>query len=115
VKKLTTKDYNRKAVDKYQQKPEVKKRLKVYRRIANLKRYGMTIESYDLLLKKQGYKCAICKTPEPKGNGRFHVDHSHQSNKVRGLLCLHCNTLLGYAKDDETVLIAAALYIKQRN
>ena len=32
---------------------------------------------------------------------------------MRGLLCPHCNTLLGYAKDSDIVLMKAIKYIKE--
>ena len=69
--------------------------------------YGITIEQYDALLAKQGNACAICAAPEPRGMGVFHVDHCHNSLRVRGLLCTECNMGLGKFKDSpltETVV-----------
>lgn len=75
-----------------------------------LRTYGLTMDQYEALLRVQGGSCAICKGP-PKGKGRFHVDHCHTTNVVRGLLCQTCNVLLGNAKDNVAVLDAAIAYL----
>lgn len=74
--------------------------------------YGMTNNDYNMLLIKQGMKCAICKLEEAGGqNNRFHVDHCHITGRVRGLLCHHCNKGLGQLKDSKTVLLTAINYL----
>src|SRR6266403_544492 len=56
-----------------------------------LRRYGLTLDDYDRILRGQGGACAICGTREPGGKkGRFTVDHCHESGKIRGLLCINC-------------------------
>lgn len=52
------------------------------------------------MLAGQGGHCALCPaTPESLTVGRYrtylHVDHEHESGKVRGLLCPDCNLILG--------------------
>ena len=54
-------------------------------------RYNLTPAQYQSMLTKQGGKCALCSA-EPK---TFHVDHCHNTGKVRGLLCHKCNIRLG--------------------
>jgi hypothetical protein len=71
-------------------------------------KYRLTPEDFDDLVEKQQNKCAICGAPEPK----FHVDHDHQTNKIRGLLCSHCNLMLGHARDNIETLLAAIEYLK---
>jgi hypothetical protein len=79
----------------------------------NLKKhYGIDYDQYDEMLAAQNGKCAICPSTEPGGKGRFHVDHCHTTGKVRGLLCHHCNTMLGLAKDSIQTLEKAIHYLK---
>ena len=73
--------------------------------------YGITIEDYDRMLAEQGGKCAICPRTNPVNGGRFHVDHDHNTGKIRGLLCSNCNTSIGLAQDNPEILISAAHYI----
>ena len=57
------------------------------------KQYGITPEQFLDMLDAQGGKCAICK--EPLRPGKYtHVDHDHNSGKVRELLCNLCNVQL---------------------
>lgn len=74
--------------------------------------YNITLDEYNLLLKEQDYKCALCGTEKAGGRGTFHVDHDHKTGKVRGLLCHHCNTGLGLFYDSENLLLKAILYLK---
>lgn len=74
--------------------------------------YGITLKDYDLLYEQQNGLCAICGTDTPGGPGeRFRVDHNHETNEVRGLLCNNCNRGLGYLKDSPTILSKALAYL----
>jgi len=58
------------------------------------------------MFEKQNHRCAICDTEIHDIAGendvnRGVVDHCHQSNKIRGLLCHHCNRALGLMKDSK--------------
>lgn len=64
------------------------------------------------MLFDQGKQCAIC---EADFGDTPCVDHCHESGAVRGLLCRSCNTLLGQAKDNTTILQAACNYLNRRN
>lgn len=65
---------------------------------------------YVLMLKQQDGLCAVCKNELPIGRGR-HVDHDHGNGSVRGVLCTRCNSILGFAHDNETVLQNAIEYL----
>lgn len=74
--------------------------------------YGITIENYNQLLKKQKNKCAICyKEQKHKRKRRFDIDHCHKTNKVRGLLCDKCNVGLGKFEDNIKFLNRAIKYL----
>lgn len=77
------------------------------------RKFGITLEQYDAMLLSQGNCCAVCKSPEPGGMGSFHVDHCHDTGKIRSLLCIMCNTALGRVKDNPELLEALAAYVRQ--
>jgi Recombination endonuclease VII len=79
-----------------------------------LRQYGITIADYDRMLADQGGKCAICPTDSPGRHGRFHVDHCHETGKVRGLLCSNCNRGLGLFQDNAHYLMTASKYVATR-
>jgi hypothetical protein len=82
------------------------------RRSALKRAYGITPEEWDAMFEAQGKACAACKRPEHRGKG-WHTDHCHATGKVRGILCNHCNLLLGYAADDPMILLQNVEYLKQ--
>ena len=77
-------------------------------------KYGITLADYNAMLLQQNSKCKICFSTEPKGFGRFHVDHDHKTGKVRGLLCSHCNVGLGHFKENAALLRDAASYVETK-
>lgn len=60
-----------------------------------MKQYGLTMAEYEVMLVRQNGVCAICQGPDPDGRD-LAVDHSHETGRVRGLLCRSCNTMLGF-------------------
>ena len=59
--------------------------LKKYDRNINLKKlYGITLKDYEIILQKQGNGCAVCNGPPLGKSSQFHVDHSHETGKIRG-------------------------------
>lgn len=82
-------------------------------------RYGLSLERHAEMLKEQGFVCAICKTEEEFLNSRtgrkqeLSVDHCHETDRVRGLLCVGCNRGLGYFKDSKEALRAAITYLEK--
>lgn len=79
---------------------ETKQRLYGGSREYHLKRrYGIGQAEVDVMLAAQGGVCAVCDKPDPE-----HVDHDHNTGKVRGLLCFNCNQALGNVRDDIAIL-----------
>jgi hypothetical protein len=56
-----------------------------------LKKYGINEVEYNRKLKAQDHRCAICKKHKSEFSYSLHVDHSHKTGKIRGLLCYYCN------------------------
>jgi hypothetical protein len=59
-------------------------------------KYGLKSGYYDLTVKTQNGCCAICTLPTSK----LVIDHCHQTNKLRALLCRKCNSMLGMCNDN---------------
>lgn len=82
-------------------------------------KYGITADEYEEILIKQAGLCAICRQPEKKQYKgkitKLHVDHNHETEKIRQLLCHSCNMMIGYAKEDSEVLRKAADYIERHS
>ena len=109
---------------KYKQRPEVKERHRIATRNyyhtpngkaagrrQSLKRlYNISIEQYDMLFNSQHGVCAICSKPQ-RDNRKLFVDHDHETNKVRGLLCDKCNFILGLSGESPSVLQEGINYL----
>lgn len=81
-------------------------------------KYGITWRSYVWMHKKQRWVCAICGELESVNAKVFSirkkslsVDHNHETNAIRGLLCNECNTGLGKFKDKVSLLRRAISYL----
>ena len=57
--------------------------------------YGITtFQKLEMIRAQEGH-CKICRK-EFVDSRRTHVDHCHETNKIRGILCVSCNTRLGW-------------------
>jgi len=76
--------------------------------------YGITHEEYLGILAKQNYACAICEGELiPGTNKKPHIDHCHETGKVRGVLCKGCNTALGFLGDNIEGVKRALAYLSE--
>lgn len=79
--------------------------------------YGMTPEKYDAMHRAQNGCCAICGGPEVathKGRLKMlHVDHNHDTGRVRELLCFRCNAMIGSALENPEILRSAISYLEK--
>lgn len=67
-----------------------------------LRRYGITME--QLLALPEA--CQICDSTE-----NLCIDHDHETEAVRGVLCRECNVALGMFRDDPKRLARALNYL----
>ena len=88
-----------------------KEQLALYKKEWNIKKYGLSLEDYNNMLDKQNHNCEICSVSFL--DNKHFIDHCHTTNKVRGLLCLNCNTGLGHFKDNTERLTQAINYLQE--
>lgn len=73
--------------------------------------YRLSLSTYQAMYEAQNRACAICGTPREALE--LVIDHNHKTGKVRGLLCVSCNTGIGHLKDSPDVLDAAIAYLEE--
>lgn len=83
----------------------------------HMKKYDMDYDDYKEMLNSQSGKCLICGSTGDlsKPYRPLMIDHNHITGNVRGLLCQHCNFLIGQAKDDIDILKSAIKYLEDNN
>lgn len=88
-----------------EQREEERRRHRAYKLAQN---YGLTPEDFRRMLTECDNKCQVCGEP-----GRLNVDHCHETHRVRGILCVRCNTGIGSFRDEPELLIKAAAYLSK--
>lgn len=74
------------------------------------KKYKIGVAEWHAMFALQHGVCAICHCHQRYQS--LAVDHCHKTGKVRGLLCVNCNRMLGKAFDSPIRLRNAAAYIE---
>ena len=102
IKEITKKRHRRLRLDPAYR--EIERR----RYIQNsIKQYGLTLEQFDAMFEAQKGVCAICGKPQMMAHGktgvlfRLFIDHNHETGKIRGLLCGHCNLDLHVVENED--------------
>jgi hypothetical protein len=93
-----TKKRNR---ERYQNDPEYAQYKKDMNKVSL---YGMTWDEFHAL----SPVCETCGSTE-----RLFIDHDHETGKVRGRLCHGCNSVLGFAKDNPSVMRNLIQYLEK--
>lgn len=79
-------------------------------------RYGIDFSQREAMLEEQGGCCRLCRLPVEFGkaskSGGAHLDHCHQTGRVRSVLCGKCNMSMGFFGDDPVQLRRAAEYLE---
>ena len=91
--------------------------LRIQRR-SRIKKYNLTLEQFEDMVKQQKGKCLGCGKSFPTDRAPA-IDHDRkccQGNKscgkcVRGILCKFCNLGLGYAQDNIQTLKNWIIYL----
>lgn len=68
-------------------------------------KYGISADAWNKLFAFQDFRCAICRRDTPIGKTGWHTDHDHNSGKVRGILCLDCNVVVGKIENGWPVIV----------
>jgi hypothetical protein len=103
------------AKDRYNIDPNAhKQRTKVNQRSYTAKKFGLTFSELEAMYVQQDNRCAICGVSEEDHGKYLAIDHCHQTGKVRGLLCMSCNTGLGNFKDRSDLLMLAIMYLGEK-
>ena len=76
-------------------------------------KYKITYKEFENMMIEQNFRCAICGIHASDHKKTLHIDHCHSSGKVRGLLCHHCNIMIGMAKENTDNLLSAIEYLTQ--
>ena len=108
-------EYHRNYIQKYRHKPSRRVRTleqdRRYQHAATCKRYGITPEIYQATFLAQGSCCASCGSPDSGGKHSWHIDHDHETNLFRGILCHHCNVGVGVFKENRSLMLKAIEYL----
>lgn len=73
--------------------------------------YGITSNEFERLQAEQGGRCACCgEIPEKVLN----VDHDHETDQVRGLICYRCNQGIAYLGDNRDGVAKALAYLSPK-
>lgn len=59
--------------------------------------------------------CEICNEALVLKKNGYAIDHNHNTQQVRGLLCSECNKGIGHLKEDLYVLPKAIKYLEKYN
>ncbi len=80
-------------------------------RLKNL--YGISLEEFrDMEIQSNG-RCAICGN-NYTAKGPI-IDHNHETGKIRGLLCVKCNVMLGLVGENIETLKKAIDYLNKNH
>jgi len=78
------------------------------------KEYGISLEGYNKRIEQQQGICPICNRLLDMGKNT-HVDHNHNTGKIRGILCSDCNHAIGLLRDSIPAFKNAIKYLEKDN
>ena len=81
------------------------------RKYAVANKYGVKVQQIDALRAYQNHKCAACLADLESGR-KVHLDHCHDTNFIRGLLCADCNCNIKLPDASVELLLSIVAYKK---
>ena len=82
-----------------------------WRMVRFTKHYNISKEYYWELRKIENCQC--CGDHKSKFKKGLFIDHNHDTGKVRGLICCHCNSVAGFSRDNKERLKLVGQYLLQ--
>lgn len=111
---MANKEWHKNHFQKKMKDPEFRARRNTYRRLWGIQdRYGLTEAQVKEMLEAQGWKCGICHSRLEWPSRYTHIDHDHETNKVRALLCHACNTGIGLFNENKDTMMSAIHYLER--
>ncbi len=83
---------------------------------ANIRaKFGISLEDYEFRFELQGGFCTICDREislSGTGKDKACLDHDHETGELRDFLCPSCNSMIGMAQEDLSILCSAIKYLE---
>src|ERR1039458_4294576 len=99
----------------YNSRSDIREHRKGLVRENHLKRnYGITPEQHKQMFISQNGKCAICFEVFTHSKDVC-VDHNHNTNQIRQLLCRNCNLMIGHSRENSQILSNGIDYLNKWN
>lgn len=99
------------ACDRQRRKEPGQGYCRICRKVVNrVQHYGLTEEAFEDRMSAQGGRCPICERALISHHPA--VDHCHQTDVIRGVLCQRCNSALGKFEDSPSTLRRAIRYVQ---
>ena len=90
-------------------------KLAVLRNIAKKHGYAAPVCSVDLILDLWNLSGGRCECCGQQSEASLHLDHCHETGRVRGFICRSCNFAIGLAKDKSSRLFLMACWVSSRS
>ena len=112
--KAWAREYRARNSEKIKERRRQCPNLKAMERRGYIRRtYGLSPENITKMLVAQNGLCEICKRELDYERIGLCVDHDHETNEIRGLLCRTCNSGIGLLGDSVSNILRAAGYLKK--
>ena len=76
--------------------------------------YAQPYESAQRVIELWEMCNGVCSCCTAKSDVPLHLDHCHQTGRLRGFICKTCNTCIGYTNDSAFRLVCMASWVASR-